>query len=229
MRKPRPQEVYRHFKGRLYQIVTLCKHSETGEEMVVYQAMYGDFAIYCRPLWMFTEALDPIKYPDAEQTNRFQLMKPMSETLRERPRLPDVPQLLREQGRREESDGVAESKVQTESTLVPGDDTEEEETQLRGGVMSKTIEEEAEELNLDKRVVAFLDADSTDERLSILDDLRNGITDEQIDICAMALDANIREGSTEDRFFSLRDLLLTRKRFEASRLREGKGRNRGAD
>ena len=45
----------------------------------------------------------------------------------------------------------------------------------------------------------------------------------------MALDANIREGSTEDRFFSLRDLLLTRKRFEASRLREGKGRNRGAD
>ncbi|MBR0090923.1 MAG: DUF1653 domain-containing protein [Lachnospiraceae bacterium] len=229
MRKPRPQEVYRHFKGRLYQVVTLCKHSETGEEMVVYQAMYGDFAIYCRPLWMFTEALDPIRYPDAEQTNRFQLMKPMSETLRERPKLPDVPQMLREQGRREESDAAGDDMVSLESTLVPGDDAEEEEAAKRSSIMSKTIEEEAEELNLDKRVVAFLDADSTDERLKILDDLRNGITDDQIDICAMALDANIREGSTEDRFFSLRDLLLTRKRFEASRLREGKSRNRGTD
>lgn len=223
MRKPRPQEVYRHFKGRLYQIVTLCKHSETGEEMVVYQAMYGDFSIYCRPLWMFMEPLDTIRYPDAPQSHRFQLMKPMSETIRERPVIPDVPEVLRDGKREAES---AETKTPETATLVPEENPEEDEPKKIPGVMGKTIDEEAEELNLDRRVVAFLDADSTDERLKILDDLRQGITDEQIDICAMALDTNIPEGPVEERFYSLRDLLTTRQRFEASRLREGKNRNR---
>lgn len=52
---PRPQEMYRHFKGNIYQIRCLAKHSETGEMMVVYQAMYDTFQIYVRPLAMFME------------------------------------------------------------------------------------------------------------------------------------------------------------------------------
>lgn len=39
---PRHNEIWRHFKNKLYRIVTTAQHTETGEQMVVYRAMYGE-------------------------------------------------------------------------------------------------------------------------------------------------------------------------------------------
>ena len=74
---PKPQEMYRHFKGNIYQIRCLAKHSETREMMVVYQAMYDTFQIYVRPLAMFMEEVDSTKYPNVTQKYRFELLQDM--------------------------------------------------------------------------------------------------------------------------------------------------------
>lgn len=65
--------VYRHFKGDYYLVEDIARHSETGEEYVVYRKLYGDGGLWVRPLAMFLEPVDKAKYPNAEQTYRFEL------------------------------------------------------------------------------------------------------------------------------------------------------------
>ena len=71
---PKKGEIYRHFKGNLYEVLAIAMHTETEETMVVYKEVDGE-KTYVRPLDMFVSLVDKEKYPEVMQTYRFQLQK----------------------------------------------------------------------------------------------------------------------------------------------------------
>ena len=50
--------LYRHFKGNYYSLLEIATHSETGEKMVVYRALYGERGLWVRPAAMWTETVE---------------------------------------------------------------------------------------------------------------------------------------------------------------------------
>ena len=63
--------LYQHYKGQFYQVIGLSRHSETMEELVVYQSLHGDFGLRVRPLALFTGNVEI----DSQQIQRFKFVR----------------------------------------------------------------------------------------------------------------------------------------------------------
>ncbi|UOO81166.1 DUF1653 domain-containing protein [Uruburuella testudinis] len=50
--------IYRHYKGNLYEVTGCARHSESGETLVVYRALYGEYGLWVRPAAMFAESVE---------------------------------------------------------------------------------------------------------------------------------------------------------------------------
>lgn len=195
MREVRQGQFYRHFKDRLYQIVAVAEHSETGERMVVYQALYGDYRVYVRPYEMFVSEVDHEKYPQAAQKYRFELVKPAEAGQKER----TVSSSGAEQpaDAKETAAGQAPRKREAASSAgkQPGD----------GGVNPLLLE--------------FLDAETLEDKLHIMIFGRNQMDDNLLNSIAISLDLVVEEKSTQEKYDEILNCLSMMEKFECNRLR----------
>lgn len=202
---PKPQEIYRHFKGNLYQVTAVAEHTETGELLVIYQALYGDFKIYARPLSMFTSRVDREKYPDVEQEFRFELQG--AEADRQSKESVDIGENRTGRGSETEKRTEIARGIESGNGLEAGKETETAKLS------------EGEELNLDPFVLEFLDADTYEQRLNILAGLHHRITEDMLTTMAIACDVELNEGDVEEKYEALKNCLLTLEKYECNRMR----------
>ena len=198
---PRVSDIYRHFKGNLYQIVAIAEHTETGEQMVVYQALYGDFRIYTRPLAMFMEPVDTVKYPNASQKMRFEFVDRNSLKHPAPGSAVAISQPVKETG-------VAEVLKTAEFPETDNESATETSTDYSEEVLEQVA----------SGVLQFLDADTHEQRLEILVSLAHEIDDHMLNTMAVAMDVELSAESLEDRYEELKNCLITMEKYERNRL-----------
>ncbi|MFV0343278.1 MAG: DUF1653 domain-containing protein [Anaerocolumna sp.] len=223
-----PGEIYRHFKGNLYQIVSVASHTETGEELVIYQALYGDFGIYARPSAMFMSKVDALKYPEVTANYRFELYKTTGGVVSSLQGTDNNKDNNIDNNKDNNKDNNISNK--TDSVLENQDsqnadsqnaDNQNADNQNQDNVIQgrNTIEEFPGEVSIHPILLAFLDTTSFREKLEIVRGHRNDLSDKLINDMAMSIDCTVMDGDMEDRVSSLIYCLQTRIRFEARRLR----------
>lgn len=205
---PQAGEIYQHFKGKLYRIVTLATHTETGEQLVIYQALYGEFQVFARPLSMFLEKVDAKKYPDAAGKDRFMRI-PMAEAAAV-PR----PAAMPSENPVEPQSAAAPSENPVESRPAAAPSENPVESQSAAAPSENPIEPQP-----DPGLLAFLDADSYEEKLEVFASLEGKVDLHMLNAIAASLDLELSEGSLEEQYDTLKSCLMTLERYECNRLR----------
>jgi hypothetical protein len=211
-RVPRPGELYRHFKNGMYQVVAIAKHTETGEDLVIYQALYGDYRVYARPLAMFVSEVDHEKYPQVKQRYRFEKVEPQgAETAH-----PGQTDTAGDHGTAESKSsalpvtGTADAAGSTSFGTATGDTSAD----------TAAAPADTGEYAVNPKLMDFLDADTFEEKYNILVSMRDVITDKMIDDIAVVMDVVIPEGDLFRRYDDLKHAIQTRQKYEfANRLR----------
>ncbi len=210
MREVHQGQFYRHFKNRLYQVVAVAEHSETGERMVVYQALYGEYRVYARPYEMFVSEVDHEKYPQANQKYRFELVKPADG--QEESQNQEVPKSGYEQSDVQEP--AAERAEEQMDVQEPAAERAEEQTDTQVSAPEKT-----EEGAVNPLLLEFLDADTLEDKMHIMIFGRNQMDDNLLNSIAISLDLVVEEKSTEEKYDEILNCLSMMERFECNRLR----------
>lgn len=227
-RTPRPGDLYKHFKGRLYQIITIAYHADTRECQVVYQALYGDFKCYVRSYDNFISKVDKVKYPKVEQEFRFE-----SISQEEKLELQDPESVQSEMDITLKTDITMKTNINKETDLNH-DNVFVDIKPFENNNSSISIENDNKNLGVDigvntaqkdeteqvnPQLLAFLDAGGNAEKIEVLYQIRKQIDENMMSAIEASLDIGHTEGTIEERIMLVRNNLATKARFEGTRLR----------
>lgn len=231
-RRPVAGDIYRHFKDRLYEIITIAIHSETEEEMVVYRQMYGNLDTYVRPLSMFLSEVDHEKYPEVKQKYRFERIGTLQ---REEEPEKEKSVLWKEQqvaAGTENKPWEAEQAAETENKSWEAEQMtakikavlqKESETIVSEAVPQKenetaVLEAEPEQDEAIGFLMKFLDAETYGEKLTVLEEVHCELDDKVINNMAISMDLVIEDGTPEERLAELMECIRTKAKYECFRL-----------
>ena len=194
-------DVYRHFKGNRYEIVTLAQDAEDGSLQVVYKALYPPYLTFVRPYADFTEELDREKYPAATQVHRFE---------------PEA--------------GTHESKADKTVATPPGTVKKEEsagkviypEREKEEPVYDQPLDEPVGmEGKINPMLLRFINCDEHDAKIAVLKEMRGKITEEMFAVMFMSMDVPMPDVSKDERYEILLKRLETLNEFDGKRFRKG--------
>ena len=194
-RTPKAGEFYRHFKNKMYQVIGVATHSETREKLVIYQALYDDFGIYARPLEMFISEVDHVKYPEVTQKYRFEKI---DMTLTAQNTTSDT--IIQESPNQTSEDQLSYTQTVSTSTVVSSSQAQEQE----------------DDVQVNPKLLEFLDAETFDEKYNVLVSMRDEINDKLIDDIAVVMDVIIEDGDLMKRYDDLKFAIRTRQKYEYS-------------
>lgn len=200
-RTPRPGEFYRHFKNKFYQIIGIAAHSETGEAMVVYQALYGDYGLYVRPLTMFVSEVDREKYPDAAQKYRFERVVPGAEG-----------GFTGASSAPQTADADIPVTAQSASLDSSGRPTR--------GPEPSPVSAQPSDPTPNPYLMAFLEAENADGQLAALMAMDGHVGQEEVDCLRVVLEMGPGGGSISKQLTDIRKYLEMQRRYDGSRLRD---------
>lgn len=202
-RIPKPGEFYRDIENRLYQIITMAKHTETGEELVVYQALYGVYPIAAAPLLLFNRRVDETAHPRAEQEYWFEPVKFLA-------------------GKRAGNKDFLPEEEPEEYFDEEGDTFEDvtfEELSEDESPQSSVTESERNGSTAIEWLEKFLDAESYEKQLEVLAQMRGKVGKRELDSICLVLGIPASLGDEDSQILNIKKHLETRMRFDNRRLR----------
>lgn len=192
MIRPKANEIYKHFKGNMYQIVDIAIDSETGSELVIYRALYAPFTTYARELSMFMSKVDREKYPLATQEQRFELVVFDDATKNRR-----------------------ETITPNTSTTSNSEETPDRVNSVNENRAVETVDERAAKSGISPVLLRFLETEGVAAQIECLTEIREQLTPEIMTSIEFSIGMEeAQRGDVYERYRGVKNYLDLKRKYE---------------